>query len=99
MLLFTSIPIGSAFDCISTIKVPRDDRAGAASPSEEDAITFMVKSDLTSPPATIPKLVNSSIVKATASTDPEPKLNVVEVPTSAFVVVLINLTTCDGFST
>ena len=48
---------------------------------------------------TIPKLVNSAFVNATAFTDPEPKSNVVEVPTSALVVVFINLTTWDGFST
>ena len=81
-LLFTSIPTGSAFASMVTEIVPRDDRASVALPSEEDAITFMVKSDLTSPPVTIPKLVNSSIVKAIALIGPEPKSYVVEAPTS-----------------
>ena len=44
--------------------------------SKEDAITLRLKSDLTSPPVTIPKFVNSVVVNATALTEPEPKSNV-----------------------
>ena len=96
-LLLTSIPTGSAFASIETVIVLKDDLAAVEVPlSKEDAITLRLKLVLTSPPVTIPKLVNSEFDKATAFTGPEPKSNVVEVPTSAFVVVFINLTTCDA---
>ena len=50
--------------------------------SKEEAITLRLKLVLTSPPVTIPKFVNSAVVNETAFTEPEPKSNVVEVPTS-----------------
>ena len=99
-LLLTSIPTGSAFADIEIVIVLKDDLVAVDIPlSKEDAITFRLKSDLTSPPVTIPKLVNCEFVKAIASSSPEPKSNEAEVPTSSLVVVFTNLLTCDGFST
>jgi hypothetical protein len=99
-LLLTCKFTGSAFASIDTAIVLKDDLAAVEVPlSNEDAITLRLKLVLTSPPVTIPKLDNSEFVKAIALTDPEPKSKEAEVPTSTLVVVFINLTTCDGFST
>ena len=99
-LLLTCKFTTSAFASIPTVIVLKEDWLEDEVPvSDEDAITFKLKSDFTLPPVIIPRLDNSALVKDMALTGPDPKSKVVVVPTSVSVVVFTNRDTSVGHST